>query len=273
MSATPVGRAEAVEFPGTAHPAALEPPARREARLRRLGRLARLGKRSLAVFLGPDAGGALILPRFFGCRTVVIDRDAVTRERLERDARAAGVAERFEVRDLDPLAAAPPDIGGGADLLLAEGLAAARGLSAAAQALRPLLAEDGLLALHLRVALGREVPEQVRRYWEARWSGPLRTVPETLARLSSLLLEPMTCELLAPAAWDAWYAEQERFLIAMGDRDGDGTGGAGRALADLREERRVHEAGGRTSTASGWFVGRRVIPGAPPRWPVRGPAT
>ncbi len=247
----------------------LEPPSRREARLRRLGRMAGLRQESLAVFLGPDVHDAALWSRLFGCKTIVVDSDAAALQRLERDAEALGIGNLLSLHEMDPLAPELPDDDAGANLVVAQGLATALGFDAAAEALRPRLGADGIVALFARTWVVPAVSDEVRSLWEARAKGPIRTVRETLERLSQIGYEPMACELVPASAWDEYYVKQDGFLAAMASGAGPETE-AGRALASLREESRVHEAGGRTSASAGWFVGRRVEPDSPPRWPRRG---
>ncbi|HUB05390.1 MAG TPA: hypothetical protein VMB50_00225 [Myxococcales bacterium] len=256
------------ELRGPARWALVEGEAKREARVRRIGRLATLSPESLVVHLGPEVRHATLWAQVFGCRTLVIDAPPAL-EALRREAQALGVAELLELREGDPLAREQPELTPAADLILAQGLAAAIGFDEALAALRPSLVTDGLLAVFQRAWITSDVAAEVKRYWEAHSAGPVRTLRDTLGQFTRAGYEPMTCELVPAPAWDEYYERADARLAALASGAGAETP-EGRALADLREEMRIHEQGGRVATSIGCFVGRRVEPNSPPRWPRRG---
>lgn len=264
-AATPV---DSAELRGPARLALLEGEVKREARIRRLGRLANLSQDSLVVHLGPELRQAALWAQLFGCRTIAIDPGPALGA-LREEAEALGVAELMELREGDPLARAQPEISPAADLIFAQGLAAAIGFDEALAALRPSLVTDGLLVVFQRAWITPDVPPEVRRYWEAHSVGPIRTLRDTLGQFTRSGYEPMTCELTPAAVWDDHYERADAQLAALSSGAGPETE-EGRALAELREERRIHQEGGRLSTSAGCFVGRRVEPNSPPRWPRRG---
>ena len=249
--------------------AEVESESRREARLRRLGRLADLRPESITAYLGPGVQKAALWARLWGCKTIVIDSDPVALEALGRDAEQLGVAELLTIHERDPASPKRPEITPPAELIFAQGLAAAVGFDAGVEAMRPLLVTDGLLALFQRAWITPEVPDDVRRYWEAHTVGKIRTIKETMERFAELGFEPMTCELIPSQAWDEHFERVDTQLTTLSSGDGPETE-VGKALAALREEQRVHQGGGRGSTSLGCFVGRRVEPDSPPRWPRRG---
>ena len=117
------------------------------------------------------------------------------------------------------------------------------GLDAALEQLRSALETDGVLALVLRTANGDGVPEEQQALWERRQHGPLGSIMHVLGRFSALGLEPMTAE----------------FPSARGEPKGQVTVTAGSG-GPLAAEHGVR---------MGLFIGRRVEPGSPPRWPRR----
>ncbi|MHB8417108.1 MAG: hypothetical protein ACYDCL_03465 [Myxococcales bacterium] len=253
---------------GPARLALVEAEPKREARLRRLGRLANLSPESLVAHLGPSLSQVTLWPTVFGCRTIAVDA-AAPLEALRKEASLLRVDERVEWREGDPLARAPKELSPAADLIFAQGLAAAIGFDEALAAMRPSLVTDGLLAVFQRTWITRDVPAGVRQYWEAHSVGPVRTVRDTLGRFAAGGYEPMTCELVPAQAWDEHYERAEAQLAALASGAGPETE-EGRALLELREEIRVHQEGGKLSASVGCFVGRRVEPNSPPRWPRRG---
>ncbi len=265
--ATPVVALDVLRSP--ARLAEVESDARREARLRRLGRLADLRPESLTAYLGPGVQKAGLWARLWGCPTVVIDSDPVALEALGRDAEQLGVTKLLTILERDPLSPVRPEISPPAELIFAQGLASAVGFDAAVEAMRPLLVTDGLLALFQRTWITSDVPDEVKRYWEAHTVGKIRTIKDTLERFAELGFEPMTCELIPAQAWDEHFERVDAQLTTLSAGDGPDTA-VGKALAALHEEQRVHQAGGRGSTSLGCFVGRRVEPDSPPRWPRRG---
>jgi hypothetical protein len=256
-------------FRGPARLVAVESEGKREARLRRLGRLSDLRPESLTVYLGPGVQKAGLWSRLFGCKTIVVDSDPVALAALARDAEQLGVSDLVAIQELDPLSAKQPEISPPAELIFAQGLASAVGFDAALEAMRPLLVTDGLLAVFQRAWITPNVPDEVRRYWEAHTVGPIRTIKETMERTTQLGFEPMTCELVPAQAWDEHFERVEAQLSALSANGGSETE-IGKALARLHEEQKIHQAGGRGSTSLGCFVGRRVEPNSPPRWPRRG---
>ncbi len=252
---------------GPARLVTVESEGKREARLRRLGRLASLRPESLAVYLGPGVQRAAIWSRLYSCKTLVVDSDPVAVASLMKDAEQLEVTDLLTVVEADPLSPKRTEIAPPADLIFTQGLASAVGFDAAVEAMRPLLITDGLLAVVERTWITPAVPDDVRRHWEAHTVGTIRTIKETLERFAQLGFEPMTCELVPAQAWDEHFERIEAQLQALSTgADSE----AGKALVLLREEQKVHDAGGRGSTSLGCFVGRRIEPNSPPRWPRRG---
>ncbi len=251
--------------------APLEAEARRIARMRRLGRMAQLAPESLVVDVGSEPVDAAGWARIFGCRTVAVQDDADAVAALEREADETGLGELLAPRRGEPGSSELPGIGEGeVALLQAHGLADALGFERAAAGLRGLLAFDGILVLYARSWLRERVPEPVRSFWSSRSAGEIRTVKGTLALLPALGFEPICCELVSAAAWDEHYAQSEARLAALASGAAPSTP-MGRALEALRDEIRIHhEAGGRAASTIGCFVGRRLEPNSPPRWPRRG---
>jgi hypothetical protein len=200
-------------------------------------------------------------------------RDLFTEDALRRLVRLAalrdgekvvwiGAADDRSAKELERLSELPVERRASLDglaaqrhgLIVAPELVAERGLDAALGLIRPPLETDGVCALVVRVFVGSEAPEPLRKHWEAKLKDQLRSVKATIARLSALGFEPMTCELLGEPA----LSEHDAKLLAEAQR-----GAQGGASAEAK-------AGVRHGTALGLLIGRRVEPGAPPRWPRRG---
>lgn len=258
-----------LELRGPGRDALVEGTSRREGRVRRLGRMALLTEESVVVHLGPFVRTASIWSAEFGCKTIAVDQDAPSLAALAKEAEQRGVAALVEGREGDPLARPVAGLAAPVELIFAQGLAAVAGFDGALEAARPSLVTDGLLAVFQRTWIAPKVPDLVREYWTAHAVGAIRSVRDTLARFVQLGYEPMTCELIPAQAWDEHYEVAERQLAAIASGAGPETE-AGKALASLREELKVHQTGGRDSTSVGCFVARRVEPDSPPRWPRRG---
>ena len=128
-------------------------------------------------------------------------------------------------------------------LIVAPEIVEVMGLDAALERSRSALETDGVVALVLRtVADGVSVPEDQRALWERRQHGPLESIMQVLGRFSALGLEPLTTELSSPRP----EAKEPSEANAPGD--------PAAALHGVR---------------MGLFIGRRVEPGSPPRWPRR----
>ncbi len=139
-------------------------------------------------------------------------------------------------------------------MIVSPGLALERGLEAAIKTLRPLLETDGLLVVVGRVFVGSEVPGPLAAHWNTTLPEPVRTVKDSLAQFAAQSCEPLTCELLG----EPTLSEHDRQLVAAATR-----ATSGEALAEAA-------SGVRHGTSLGLLVGRRIEPGAPPRWPRRG---
>jgi hypothetical protein len=139
-------------------------------------------------------------------------------------------------------------------LLVAPDLAHERGLDAALSLVRPVLEIDGVFATVTRVFVGADVPEPLKAYWDKKQPEAVRSVKATLGRLAALGFEPLTCELVE----EPTLSEHDRELLSEARR-----GAKGEATAEA-------EAGIHHGVSHGLVVGRRVDPGAPPRWPRRG---
>ncbi|MHB1844476.1 MAG: hypothetical protein ACYCWW_06540 [Deltaproteobacteria bacterium] len=233
--------------------------------------MAQLAPDAAVADLGAEPIDAADWSRLFGCHTLAVDDDPDALAALEKESDETGLGALLTVVRGDPRKPEVPGLAArGAALIQARLLPEALGFERSAEGLRELLDIDGVLVLYARTWLCAEVPGPVRELWERRAHGPIRSVKETLALFPALGFEPMTCEVVAASAWDEHYAQSEARLAALASGAGLHTP-LGEALEALREEIRVHhEAGGRATSSIGCFVGRRVEPDSPPRWPRRG---
>ena len=116
-------------------------------------------------------------------------------------------------------------------LLVAPEIVGQGGLDKALKQLRGLLETDGVLALAMAVDAGGPVSDEERGHGEQRQAGPLQSLMEAMGELAASGFEPLTAELLPRKT-------------GVGE---PAVSGASLCL----------------------LVGRRVEPGAPPRWPRR----
>ncbi len=137
-------------------------------------------------------------------------------------------------------------------LIVAPELVEQVGLEKALKELRPALETDGVLALVARAAIGDAMPEAERTLWEQRQHGPLETVMQVMSRFTAIGLETLTVEMFPLTGKLAPVAAQD---APAGD-DAEAPSGP--------KARGVYGGVG-----LGLFIGRRIEPGSPPRWPRR----
>jgi hypothetical protein len=150
-------------------------------------------------------------------------------------------------------------------LIVAPDLARQLGLEQSLQQLRPYLRFDGAMGLVCRAWLQDEVSGAVRDFYGRHHAGELRSVKDTLASVGPLGYEPLTVELLPEEVWAEHYRRLGVELAKTTPeqlRDSE-------ALLAASEELLLNTTHGRETTL-GLFVGRRLDPDAPPRWPRRG---
>jgi hypothetical protein len=94
----------------------------------------------------------------------------------------------------------------------------------------------------------------LKAYWDHKQPEVVRSVKAALGRMAALGFEPLTCELLG----EPELSDHDRELLSEAQR-----GTKGEATAEA-------QAGVHHGISLGLVVGRRIDPGAPPRWPRRG---
>jgi hypothetical protein len=150
-------------------------------------------------------------------------------------------------------------------LIVAPDLARELGFEVSLQRLRSRLRFDGAVGLICRAWLQDEVGREVRDFYQRQNAGELRSVKKTLASLGQHGYEPLTAELLPEDLW----AEHYRRLGVLLANTSEEQIGASELLRVASEELLLNTTHARESTL-GLFVGRRLDPDAPPRWPRRG---
>jgi hypothetical protein len=210
-----------------------------EGALRRMSRLASLENGEVIAWIGEGSEAAKPLAKTLSCDLRVFEDVSALEEDLEE---------------------------GEAALIVAPEMARLTGFDASLAQLRTYLRFDGTVGLVCRAWLGGEVPAPVRDFFGRRHAGELRAVKETLSSLGPQGYEPLTVELLPEEAWVEHYRLLGDALAKLSPNDVR----ASEALLADSEELTLLTAQGRTTTTLGLFVGRRLDPDAPPRWPRRG---
>ena len=209
-----------------------------EGALRRMGRLASLGEGEVIAWIGEGSVAAKPLAKNLECELLAFD-DLGTFEAKHKDG----------------------EIG----MIVAPQLAGKEGFEPLLQKLRPHLRFDGTVGLVCRAWMQESVSGPVREFYGRHHAGDLRSVKETLAVLGPLGYEPLTVELLPEEVWSEHYRKLGVDLAKVTPeqmRESE-------ALLIANEELLLNTSHGRETTL-GLFVGRRLDPDAPPRWPRRG---
>jgi hypothetical protein len=209
-----------------------------EGALRRMARLASLGEGEVIAWIGEGSIAAKPLAKNLEC-------------------------ELHTYEDLSAFEAGHKD--GEIGLIVAPELAPKEGFELSLQKLRPHLRFDGTVGLVCRAWMQESVSGPVREFYGRHHAGDLHSVKETLAGLGSLGFEPLTVELLPEEVWSEHYRKLGVDLAKNSPeqmRESE-------ALLIANEELLLNTSHGRETTL-GLFVGRRLDPDAPPRWPRRG---
>lgn len=209
-----------------------------EGTARRMGRLASLGSGEVVAWIGEGSTVARPLVK-----------------NLECELRTYEALESFEAEGGNQ------EIG----LIVAPELASRQGLEESLQQLRPHLRFDGVVGLICRAWLQDEVSGAVRDFYGRQHAGELRSVKETFASMGPHGYEPLTVELLPEEVWAEHY---RRLGVELAKTSPEQLRESESLLA-ANEELLLNTTHGRESTL-GLFVGRRLDPDAPPRWPRRG---
>ncbi len=210
-----------------------------EGALRRMGRLASLESGEVIAWIGQGSEAAKPLAKHVGCELQVFEAVSDLQSALEDEAAA---------------------------LIVAPELARLIGLDAALTQLRPYLRFDGTVGLVCRAWLGDGVSPAVRDFYGRHHAGELRSVKETLLGLGPLGYEPLTVELVPQEAWVEHFRGLGEALAQIPPDEVR----ASETLTADSEELALFTADGQAANTLGVFVGRRLDPDAPPRWPRRG---
>jgi hypothetical protein len=210
-----------------------------ESALRRLARLASLESGEVIAWIGDGGEAAKPWAKEVGCKLRVF----------------ADTAE-FEAQIAEEEAA----------LVVSPEAARTVGFDETLGKVRRYLRFDGAVGLVCRAFLGKEVPPRVRDFFGRHHAGELRAVKDTLSRFGAQGYEPLTVEILPEEVWVEYY---RRLGEALATETPEGIEKS-ETLTAQSEELALFTAAGRTATTLGLFVGRRLDPDAPPRWPRRG---
>jgi hypothetical protein len=208
-----------------------------EGALRRMGRLASLGEGEVVAWIGEGDAAVKPLVKNLDCK----------------------------LHAFDDLAAFEADGGDEIGLIICPELARQQGFDQSLQQLRRHLRFDGAVGLVCRAWLQDEVSGAVRDFYGRQHQGEIRSVKETLSSMGPQGFEPLTVELLPQDVWVEHYRQLGVTLAKVSPQEMRES----EELLTANEELLLNTTHGRETTL-GLFVGRRLDPDAPPRWPRRG---
>lgn len=185
---------------------------------RALAMCSRLPEQPLALDVGCGPGRQTLVLARHGARVIGLDNYPPFLARLRQAAHDSGVAER--VSQLCADMAAIPLRSGQLDLIWSEGAAYQMGTGQACARWRPLLRPGGYLALTDACRLGAQLPDEVRRCWEAEGlelldgDGVLRQVAAAGYEVCGHFVLPQA------AWWELYYTPMEQRIPIIAQRYG-----------------------------------------------------
>jgi len=224
--------------------------------VRRFGRTAVLAEGSRVLDLACGRGMAgLLLAREFGCEVLAVDADERALAHLGERVRASGLAERMQVKRVDPMRL--PFAEGEFDGILIQGRILFP-LTNAVRSLRRFLAPRGRLCLTYPARVGRFPNRASLEFWEAKLGEPVLLPRELLQEMERGGFEPEGVETLGDSELAELYRSLEAKLATL-PRDYE-------ALArPLREEIDLFRSlAGKASVTYAMVIGRRKEPGEKP---------
>jgi len=204
--------------------------------------------------VGCGSGDVTIeLVKLAGGRAIGFDCDASALEKLARNAREAGLAERIETVNRSMLAIDFADES--FDIVWAEGAIHIIGFERGLDEWRKLIRAGGFLVVHEGVWLRPNPPREIRDGWSGNYPG-IRTAPEYIAAIPKNGYEPVGHFTLPETFWwDEYFGPLvERVRALRAKHAGDAA-----ALAVLDREEREAELYRRNAGwyGSGFFVMRK----------------
>jgi predicted O-methyltransferase YrrM len=206
---------------------------------------------------GPGAQTMALAEALPEARIVAVDLHEPFVEEVRRRASEAGVAHRVEalvgdMADVAALARFAP-----ADLVWSEGAAYAIGFERALTAWRPLLRDQGALALTEPVWTAMAASRPVLDFWRAAYPD-LQPPGVRRAQLLAAGYRRVGDFVLPRSDWEAYYAPiRERVAALRDDPGAAGTPGLDAALAAHDDELAVFDGGGAEAVGYLFLVARR----------------
>lgn len=165
---------------------------------------------------GTGASTLTLAERLPNARFTAVDLFDEFLDVLEKNARAAGCAERIETRteSMDALSFGAESL----DLIWSEGAIYNMGFSAGLAAWKPFLRRGGVLAVSEITWLRPDPPDEIRRHWETEYP-EIATAPEKIARLEQSGYDLLGYLVLPPDNWiENYYEPTERRIEAFLER-------------------------------------------------------
>jgi SAM-dependent methyltransferase len=195
----------------------------------------------------------VVLARDCGCGVIAVDQDEKALELVKERVRANSLADRVQIRTLDPKKLSFPD--SEFEGIVADGRLPFN-LEGAAKKLRRFIAPKGRLCLTYPVKVGRQPNRAMIEFWEKKLGEPLHLPREALQIVEAAGYEPQTVETLPDAELDEFYRSVEGQLGAVSS--------PGQA-SQLQQEIALHRAqSGRSTVTFALLIARRKEPGEKP---------
>jgi cyclopropane fatty-acyl-phospholipid synthase-like methyltransferase len=217
---------------------------------RRFAQVAGLANGSRVLDLsGRHGGAAVVLAREFGCEVTTAGFDDASVAQLNDRVRSFGLADKVDVKKVDPAKVGLPD--GEFDAILIQG-AVLRRATELVKDLRRLLAPKGRLGFTYPARVGRFPSKPAIDFWEGRLGEQLMLPRELLQLLQRSGFEPESVETLS----DSDLAELYRQF--------DGKLDSAPAAKPLQDEIEHFKSQGKASVSYALAIGRRKEPGEKP---------
>ncbi|MEE4210446.1 MAG: class I SAM-dependent methyltransferase [Parvularcula sp.] len=204
-------------------------------------RLLDLPERPLIADMGCGAGrSSLQLAERTAGSIVCIDTAEPFLEKLEDEARSAGIADRIETRLADML---NPGIDCGTlDLIWAEGSVYLVGYEAALKRWKPLMKPDSSLVVSDCVWLTPDRPEAAAAFWGQAYPD-MTTLDERIRQAADVGFETVHSFELGMHNWDNYYSEIRKELASRDDLPTEFIQGLEQELQTFEEARGTYDYG------------------------------
>jgi ubiquinone/menaquinone biosynthesis C-methylase UbiE len=188
--------------------------------------------RVLDIGCGPGMQ-TLCLARALDCSVTAVDNHQPFLDRLDRDAKSAGLDARITTvnASMDALPFGDESF----DIIWSEGAIYIMGFDAGLAAWRRLLAPDGVLAVSELTWLSESAPEEPKRFWERNYPA-MRNIAENVETVTKAGYKALSTFVLPKRAWFTHYYDPLELRIGELSEKYKHDEAARASLAASREE-------------------------------------